>query len=84
MKTFQQYHEDNPQIYEAFKKYAFQLINRGYKRIGAKQICEIIRWHSMVGGDGIFKVNNNYTSGYARLFMEDFPKYDGIFLKRNF
>lgn len=82
MRSFIKYHEENPEIYEEFKKYAFQLINRGYKRIGSKQIFEVIRWHSMVSGNDKYKVNNNYTADYARKFEKDFPHHFGIFSKR--
>ena len=82
MRSFKQYHEQSPEVYEAFKKYAFQLINRGYKRIGAKQIFEVIRWHSMVSGNDKYKCNNNYTADYARKFEKDFPDHFGIFSKR--
>jgi hypothetical protein len=82
MKSFKQYHQNNPSVYTEFKRLAFQLINRGYKHIGAKQIFEVIRWQTMVSGDDGYKLNNTYTSDYARLFEKDFPLYDGIFRKR--
>ena len=80
--SFKKYHEDNPQIYEEFKKLAYQLIKRGYRRLGSKQIFEVIRWQTMVSGNDGFKVNNNYTSDYARLFESDHPHYAGYFSKR--
>ena len=46
MKTsFKKYHEENPQVYKEFERIALQLIKRGYIRIGAKQIVEVIRSH---------------------------------------
>ena len=80
--SFKKYHEENPQIYIEFKRLAFQMINRGYVRLEAKQIFEVIRWHTMVEGNDGYKVNNNYTSDYARLFENDHPIYAGYFLKR--
>lgn len=82
MRSFIKYHEENPAVYEEFKKYAFQLINRGYKRIGSKQIFEVIRWHSMVSGKGQYKIDNSFTADYARKFEKDFPHHFGIFSKR--
>jgi len=82
MRSFKNYHASNPNIYREFKRLAYQLINRGYKHIGAKQIFEVIRWNSMVSGDDGFKVHNTYTSDYARLFEKDHPLYVGIFRKR--
>lgn len=80
--SFKNYHAQSPDIYREFKKLAFQLINRGYVRLGAKQIFEVIRWHTMVEGNDHYKVNNSFTSDYARLFESDHPIYDGYFSKR--
>ncbi len=82
MKSFKQYDNENPQIYTEFKKLAFQLINRGYNHIGAKQIFEVIRWNTMVSGNDGFKVNNNYAPDYSRKFEKDHPIYEGVFRKR--
>lgn len=82
MRTFKQYHQSNPQIYEGFKKIAFQLIKRGYKRLSSKFICEIIRYETMISGNDKFKINNSYTADYARLFEKDHPEYEGYFSKR--
>jgi len=80
--SFKNYHEENPQVYVQFKRIAFQLINRGYVRLGAKQIFEVIRYHTMIETNDKYRVNNNYTSDYARLFENDHPIYAGYFLKR--
>ena len=80
--SFKNYHAENPQIYVEFKRIAFQLINRGYVRLGAKQIFEVIRYHTMIETNDKYRVNNNYTSDYARLFENDHPIYAGYFLKR--
>jgi len=81
-QSFKSYHEERPQIYEEFKRYAEQLIARKYKRLSAKLICEVIRYNSMITKVGEFKINNSYCSGYARLFEKDFPEYAGYFSKR--
>ena len=80
--SFKQYHLDSPQVYQEFKRLAFQLINRGYVRLGAKQIFEVIRWQTMVSGNDQYKLNNNFTSDYARMFELDHPIYTGYFTKR--
>jgi hypothetical protein len=80
--SFKNYHAENPQVYVQFKRIAFQLINRGYVRLGAKQIFEVIRYHTMIETNDKYRVNNNYTSDYARLFENDHPIYAGYFLKR--
>lgn len=76
------YDRENPQIWQYFKQFSLQMLNRGYKRIGSKMIFERIRWETMITGDGTFKVNNNYTPYYARKFERLFPEYEGVFAKR--
>lgn len=81
MKTFKKYHEENPQIYEGFKRIAYQLIRRGYRRLSSKFIVEIVRYETMISGNDKFKINNSYTADYARLFEKDHHNLMVIFLK---
>lgn len=74
------YHKQNPQVYEEFKKFTLKTIKKGFQNYSAKGIFELIRWHSGVAADGdVFKVNNNYTPFYARLFEKDHPKHKDYF-----
>lgn len=82
MKTFPKYDQENPQVYEGFKKVAFNLINRGYKRLSSKFICEIVRYQTMISGNDGFKINNSYTADYARKFEKENPQFAGYFSKR--
>lgn len=81
-ETFQEYHERNAKIYKEFVFYANELILAGESKIGAKAIFERIRWESKIKRTGEFKVNNNFTSDYARKFEKDHPYFSGIFEKR--
>lgn len=78
----QVYDRLNPQVWEYFKLFSLQMLNRGYKRIGSKMIFERIRWETMISGDGTFKVNNNYTPYYSRKFEHEYPEHEGVFSKR--
>jgi hypothetical protein len=80
--TPEEYDRLNPDIWNLFVKYAFRIIRRGQEHYGAKAIFELIRYHSIVRGTGTFKVNNNYTSYYARKFHKEYPMYDGFFETR--
>lgn len=78
-----EYHENNPQIYEMFKRFALEKIRNGASHLGSKMIMERIRWESPVMANGDpFKVNNRMTPFYARLFMKEFPEHEGIFATR--
>ena len=79
---FVEYHIENPGIWEAFKTKTLETIEKGFQHYGAKGIFEIIRWQTGTSGNDGFKVNNNYTPFYARLFEMEFPKHKGFFQKR--
>lgn len=84
MKQFQDYHKEHPEIWKEFVKTTFEAIRKGFKNYSSKSIFEIIRWHR--GGDiksDSFKINNNYTADYAKMFMEKYPQHKGFFRTRN-
>ena len=82
MKTFEKYHKENPNIYKAFVRYALQAKQKGFKNYSAKSLFEIIRWHTPIKADGVFKINNNYAPDYARKMMKDFKSFKGFFRVR--
>jgi len=83
-KWFKEYHKQNPLIYEYFKRYTFKSIERGFKNLSAEFIFNIIRWETPVKANGDdFKVNNNAKPFYSRLFMKEYPQYEGFFRKRS-
>lgn len=83
MKTFEQYHKENPNIYKAFKHYAFMAKQKGYKNYSAKSLFEIIRWHTPTKKNGeVFKINNNYAPDYARKIMQEYESFKGFFRVR--
>lgn len=81
-KDFMTYHNENPQVWHYFKRFAFEAIEKNRKKIGAKLIFERIRWYTQIKTSGDFKVNNNYTADYARHFERQFPEHRGLFEKR--
>lgn len=82
-KRFKEYHAANPQIYDIFKRYALQAIERGFKHLSAEFIYNAIRWETPVSASGDdFKINNNFKAWYSRLFMQEYPEYSGFFRKR--
>jgi len=83
MIDFKKYDEENPQIWEAFKKYSFLAKNeRKFKNYSANGIFEIIRWHTEIYARHNYKVNNNFRPDYARKMMEEFPEFKGFFRVR--
>jgi hypothetical protein len=81
--AFQRFHRENPHVYELFKRFAFEAIHSGRSALGAKALWERMRWYaSFETTDQQFKLCNNHTAYYARMFMRDFPQYDGFFRTR--
>ena len=78
-----EYHEANPQIYELFKRFAFEAILAGRERFASTIIYQRIRWYTTVETKGDpWKLNNNYQAFYVRLFEEEFPEHGDFFVKR--
>ena len=80
--AFEKYHAENPQIYRVFKRFAIEAINAGCKHLGAQTIVERVRWETNVMGNDGYKINNNYSAYYSRLFMKEFPQHVGFFATR--
>lgn len=75
-----QYHYENPHLYQAFKKYTFEVIRKGYKYFGAQMIIEKIRWEEVItANNSEFKISNDIAALYSRLFMKEYPTYAGYF-----
>lgn len=79
---FEKYHAKNPEIWEAFKTLSFQLIKAGRKRFSADAILHTIRFNTALRGGTDFKLNNNYSSMYSRLFTANFPEHKHFFEQR--
>ncbi len=84
-EAFVEFHEANPEVYNYFKKYFFHLHDRkGWEQVSAKLIVEHIRWEAlMMTKSPDFKIDNNFTAHYVRLFLSDYPEYDYCFKLRS-
>jgi hypothetical protein len=72
------FHKANPDIYDLFERFTFEAIAAGMTKLGAKFVFERIRWEVAVTTVGAgycvatkrpFKLSNNFTAYYSRLFM---------------
>ena len=82
-KRFFQFHDENPHVYKEFERRALLLINKGRNHFGAKAIFEAMRFDwAATTTDEEFKLNNNYTAYYARIFEDKHPDYVGFFEMR--
>ena len=73
----------NPLVLDTFIRLAREAKARGKTRIGAKLICEVIRWemsiNSDVPDDDEFALNNVYVSRLARLAASRAPDIADMF-----
>ena len=84
-QAFILFHTKYPRVYELFTAYCLQLIRGGHKKIGAKMVIERIRWEFATGSKDAqgFKINNNFTAHYVRLFQQNYRDYAGYFETRS-
>lgn len=87
VEKFREFHLQHENVLELFATYAKQTKQVGRSSFGIKAIAERVRWHvniETIGTEGEeFKINNNFTSCYARLLMLRYPELNGMFELRS-
>jgi len=91
-RAFDNFHSKNPMVYHHFEKMVkFAIEEKKKKKLSAKMIINAIRWNIFLetnddvefkDKDGIvtkFRINDAYTSRYARLYMNQHPEHPQIF-----
>lgn len=70
---------EHPEFWRLFCRFSFELIGAGRSRYGAKAIVERIRWETVIRGGDDYKVNNNHTAIFARVFRDTYPEHAHLF-----
>ena len=81
-ESFDIFNKNNPHIYELFEMKAMTAVKLGKRKISSKLILNVIRWENFIDTDdklSRYKLNDSYSSHYARLFAEKNPKYSTVF-----
>lgn len=83
-ERFAAFHEANPHVYAGIRKLAVQMKRAGHRKWSTKAAFEVMRWQWAIRTNdaGSFKLNNIYTSRYARLLMANEPELAGFFETR--
>lgn len=82
--AFLDYHHRNPQIFASFRDMALRLWKHGVRHYGAKALWEALRYETTIRAhDEPLKLNNNYTSYYARLLMMQDQRFVDFFSIRH-
>lgn len=80
---FHAFHNANPHICRRLTAMALELRGNGIQQYGMKALYEVLRYQvTMAAGRDGFRLNNSYTSRYARLIMDNEPLLDGFFETR--
>lgn len=78
-KQWKVYHATNPHIYDAYEKYALEM-SKHRKTYSSRGIIERLRWDTAISAiDDDYKIGNNHSTYYARLFMERHPHLKTFF-----
>ena len=81
-QRFIDFHTSNPHVYAELVKLAMQAHTIGRRKLGIRMLWERMRWTfavETVRPEGDPKLNNDFTSRYARLIMEQVPALAGMF-----
>jgi hypothetical protein len=79
---FERFDQAHPEIYGEFRAIAYDLLRRGRRHYGSKAILEVIRYHRILSGQDeheLFKINNNYSSRYARKLIDEDNRFEQFF-----
>lgn len=84
VSKFQKFHESHPEVYDEIKRRCHAILNKTKRKIGFRMIYEVARYEVFFVEDREekYKMNNNYCPAYLRMFLRDFPMYDGRIEKR--
>lgn len=74
----------NPRVWQLFVRFTQERIRLGFRHYSADAILHRVRWDTdTVADDGSgFKINNNWTSFYARKWAAAYPQQADFFRRR--
>lgn len=74
-ERFAAFDRANPQVYRLLARLALQMASL-QRRFGIKMLYERLRFEYAlrVAGDDQYKLNNDYTSRYARKLLQEYPQ----------
>lgn len=82
---FERFCELNPHVYPRIVELARQAKRRGFKRYSMDVILAILRWHHDIEtvSEQPWKLNDHWTSRFARKVMDENPDLAGFFELRS-
>lgn len=80
-ERFAMFDAANPAVYAAFRRHAETLLNAGRKHYSSDAILHRVRWDFALQttGEGGFKINDHFSSRYARKLAAEDPRFAEFF-----
>ena len=83
-QRFEQFHHDNPAVYQHYVKLAREWRDSGRQRCGIGMLTEVLRWNTALArGNGDIRLPHQFRAYYARLIMHENPELEGLFILRS-
>lgn len=79
-ERFREFDRENPHVFRLFERFAREVREAGHTRYSADAILHRIRWHCNVEiRSHDFKINDHFSSRYARLLVETDQSFANFF-----
>ena len=79
-QAFKEFDKENPAVYDQFKIYFNMLKEKGVKKTSSKMILNRIRFEVYMETTGKpYRINDCFTSHYARKFVKEYPHFKDFF-----
>lgn len=84
-QRFDEFDTAHPEVFDLFKQFAAELRRAGRTHYSADSILHRIRWHCDVNQqrDETWKINDHFSSRYARKLIAEDESFQGFFELRN-
>lgn len=88
-ERFFKFHTENPHVYEKLVELCYRVRKAGFKRYSLRTLWETLRWHYDIEikqeteGGREHKLNDQFTSRYARLLMNQNEAFADLFELRS-
>lgn len=80
---FVEFHHANPHVYARLVAMARQWRNAGHDKCSIDMLFHLLRWeHGIATTGDQFRLNDHFTSRYARLIAANEPDLSGLFNTR--
>jgi hypothetical protein len=80
-ERFEAFHERHPEVYQEIVRCAKIVKAAGFAHYSIDALIQRVRWHFQFERDKVedFRINDHFSSRYARLLMEYEPGFEGFF-----